>query len=410
MQGKRIWPVKLSLCGLLLVGGFPRAQHTDVTVRDGNRGAARAASGGEISTTQQRVETETWWPTMSTAAPEAYAGSDGCLRCHADESSGEKPTSMQTAASRADHAALLQQVSAGGLERSTNDSYAPLVFRVHAKDGAVEYSVASGTQRESQQLEWVMGAGVLGQTFVYQHNDRWYQSRMSVYTKAPQLDLTTGLKVDPGADLTGALGQLMTPGELRRCFSCHTVHATTSRGFNPLHAEMGIGCEACHGPGAVHTKKMTGVAGSASGRETAIFNPAELSPSDSIDFCGACHRTFGDVTAASNQANDASMVRFQPYRLEKSRCWRETQDARLTCVACHNPHEPLSRKDEAYDRHCLSCHATDMGAKQAGNVCPTGAKSKCVSCHMPKVAVASMHGEFTDHFIRIVKGADGFAN
>ena len=110
------------------------------------------------------------------------------------ESSGEKPTSMQTAASRADHAALLQQISAGGLGRSTNDSSAPLVFRVHAKDGAVEYSVASGVKTESQQLEWVMGAGVLGQTFVYQHNDRWYQSRMSVYTKAPQLDVTTGLK------------------------------------------------------------------------------------------------------------------------------------------------------------------------------------------------------------------------
>ena len=27
----------------------------------------------------------------------------------------------------------------------------------------------------------------------------------------------------------------------------------------------------------------------------------------------------------------------------------------------------------------------------------------CTSCHMPKYSVASMHGEFTDHWIRIVQ-------
>jgi hypothetical protein len=27
---------------------------------------------------------------------------------------------------------------------------------------------------------------------------------------------------------------------------------------------------------------------------------------------------------------------------------------------------------------------------------------------MPKVAVASMHGEFTDHYIRVVKPGEGF--
>jgi hypothetical protein len=27
----------------------------------------------------------------------------------------------------------------------------------------------------------------------------------------------------------------------------------------------------------------------------AIFNPARLSPVDSVDFCGSCHRTWADV-------------------------------------------------------------------------------------------------------------------
>jgi hypothetical protein len=114
------------------------------------------------------------------------------------------------------------------------------------------------------------------------------------------------------------------------------------------------------------------------------------------------------VTQAANSANDSSVVRFQPYRLEKSRCWRETQDARLTCVACHDPHEPLNRNDVSYDKQCLSCHSIGNSGKHAAAICPTGATEKCVSCHMPKVKVASMHGEFTDHFIRVVKAGEGF--
>ena len=317
---------------------------------------------------------------------------------------------MQRAASSAEHAPLLQQVAAGSGGQATTVSFAPLLYALRGEKDAVEYSVTSGSAHESQQLDWVMGAGDLGQTFVYDRGGRWYQSRMSVYLKAPFLDLTTGLKPDAGTDLVEALGKSLKPEEVRRCFSCHTVHATSSRGFHPLHAELGLGCEACHGPGAAHARKM--VAGESMGTtDHAILNPSGLSPADSIDFCGACHRTSGDVMEAVNTANDTSVVRFQPYRLEKSRCWRETQDARLTCVACHDPHEPLNRNDATYDKQCLRCHAAGTAeVHAAGKVCPTGAKTQCVSCHMPKVSVPSMHGDFTDHFIRVVTPGTGFPN
>ena len=392
---------------LFIVAGRLRAQE----VAGAKTGSERELTRETYAvTTQIRIESETWWPTMSTAPLEAYTGSDGCVQCHADESLGKSLTSMQRAASKAEHAALLQQISAGS-KRATNASYAPFSYVVRADREALDYTVTNGSGKESQRLEWVMGAGDLGQTFVYERDGLWYQSRMSAYAKPPFLDVTTGLKIDAGTDLIDALGRSLTPEELRHCFSCHTVHATSSRGFNPLHAELGLGCESCHGPGAKHAKKMmVGAAKSPGKTDLAIFNPSGLPPADSMDFCGACHRTFGDVTEAANQANDSSVVRFQPYRLEKSRCWRETQDARLTCVACHDPHEPLNRNAVAYDKHCLGCHMANVAGNHAGKVCPTGAKDQCVSCHMPKVAVASMHGEFTDHFIRVVKTGEGFAN
>ncbi len=240
---------------------------------------------------------------------------------------------------------------------------------------------------------------------------------MSVYLKAPFLDLTTGLKPDAGTDLVEALGKSLKPEEVRRCFSCHTVHATTSQGFNPLHAEAGLGCEACHGPAREHVTRMTGAAESSAGphpaasarTDTAVFNPAKLSPADSIDFCGSCHRSFADV-ASMGQVASTAVVRFQPYRLEESRCWRETRDERLTCVACHDPHQPLQRDDASYDQHCQQCHSavsSPTAVAHAGKVCPK-ATSRCVSCHMPKVNIASMHGDFTDHFIRVVKPGEAF--
>lgn len=35
----------------------------------------------------------------------------------------------------------------------------------------------------------------------------------------------------------------------------------------------------------------------------------------------------------------------------------EKGDARITCVACHDPHKPLVRNTASYDEKCLKCRA-----------------------------------------------------
>lgn len=367
--------------------------------------AQRPEGSGIETTTQERLESERWWPTMSTSPLALFAGSQSCTKCHADEIAAGAGTSMQRAAVHASDTKFLKETPALEL------SLPPFHYTLTASAGGIEYAVSDGKDKLTQRLDWVMGAGDLGRTFVYERDDHWYQSMVSYYFERPQLDVTTGLSGDPNADLTAALGKVLSTEDARRCFSCHTVHATTSRGFNPQHAEVGIGCEACHGPGLAHGNAMDGAAKNAvHGGAAEMFNPARLSPVDSIDFCGACHRAAADVTTSTNQATSTAVVRFQPYRLEESKCWRKTFAARLTCVACHDPHEPLNRNVASYDKHCLACHTTVAGGSAAAHeakVCPT-AKSRCVTCHMPKVAVASMHGEFTDHYIRVVKPSEGF--
>jgi hypothetical protein len=135
-------------------------------------------------------------------------------------------------------------------------------------------------------------------------------------------------------------------------------------------------------------------------RSTAILNPAKLRPEESVDFCGACHATFVDIALSGDTGIPA--MRSQPYRLRSSRCWTAA-DARLTCIACHNPHRPLVKDARPYDDRCLSCHVTSGTAPTAdrrGRACPVRT-CDCVSCHMPKFNVLDMHHAFTDHRIAL---------
>src|ERR1700744_3123255 len=108
----------------------------------------------------------------------------------------------------------------------------------------------------------------------------------------------------------------------------------------------------------------------------AILNPKKLDAVASVDFCGACHRTWADVILGEQKLRSVMNVRFQPYRLEDSKCWRNSNgDARLACIACHNPHEQLNQNASSYDANCLTCHSAashdsashDAGAKLPAN-------------------------------------------
>ena len=339
---------------------------------------------------------------MANAPLQAYAGSASCTACHRDEAA-LKATGMQRAAFRQ------ADPSFQPASRMASFRSGPLVYALTTAQGAVQLSATNGARRSAQHMDWIVGAGGLARTFLYKNDGRWFQSEVSYYSGPQALDITTGFGPSRSEDPIAAIGNLLTPAEARSCFGCHTVHATTTAGLEPLHAEPGIGCEACHGPGLEHVKSMqqknASVApgpGSHAGR---IYQPAKLSPADSIDFCGACHRSFADASLSVGPQADRAVVRFQPYRLEESKCWRATQDERLTCVACHDPHQPLNRESASYDKNCLQCHSgvtKDHIPDHQAKVCPK-ATQECVTCHMQKVELASMHGTFSDHFIRIVK-------
>ncbi len=348
-------------------------------------------------TTRDRMEDAGWWPTKGDAARSLYVGNDACKECHRVIAARQETTPMFHAGVRAAQSEILKthgQLTFQEAGFNYSLTYAP---------GVVTYSVTNGAYSHAADVAWGFGAGKVGQTYVLMKSGAYIEGRVTYYSKLGSLDITPGHLTEPPVGLEEALGQPLDGVTARRCFGCHTTAAVTSRVFEPEKATPGVMCEACHGPGAKHVVAMKAQEDEES--SATIMNPTYLSPSDSVDFCGACHRTWADVATEKGTYIGDTSVRFQPYRLEKSRCWKESGDARIACVACHDPHRPLVRESSAYISKCLACHSAKQesnGQKTASKTCTVGT-SNCVSCHMPKVELPHVHATFTDHYIRVIR-------
>lgn len=203
--------------------------------------------------------------------------------------------------------------------------------------------------------------------------------------------------------------------------------------FETAVGELGIACEACHGPAEAHLARhadpfrrlLAGGVGDAS-----IAHPGRLSPRDESGLCGRCHgnRISADVAAVLREGDgflpgtDLAAVsrpifrdsavrgealfaeRFWPdgtprlsayeYQgLLLSPCW---QDGRgLGCNHCHDMHggDPSLqvRPGRAGDGGCLSCHAREdlsSGTRHGGH----GGDVTCVDCHMPRITYGLLEG------------------
>lgn len=354
-------------------------------------------------TTEMHVENPGWWPTKGTAARKAYAGSAACAQCHRAITDSYSETGMAHAAMPASASRALQS------HRNISLRLGPFTDNILTNPATSVLSVSSPGSSASQALNWALGMGLMGQTYVYEDEGAFYEAHLSFFTSIEGLDVTPGQIRSTPNTIEQAAGRQMSLEEARLCFGCHTTESTVNNAFDPHASIPGVGCESCHGPGATHAVVMSL---ETTGRSaTEIFNPARLGPVDSVDFCGACHRTWQDVVMSGFVKTGMFNVRFAPYRLENSRCWGNG-DARLTCLACHDPHKPLVNDAVSYDHTCLRCHVIRGGKRLAGHTgraCPVAVKD-CVTCHMPKYEPPGLHYEFTDHWIRIVRPGQPYPN
>jgi hypothetical protein len=266
-------------------------------------------------------------------------------------------------------------------------------YTVETQNGQSRYIVSDGAQTISLPILWSMGSQA--QTWVLEHGGQMYESLVSYYPSIQGLDVTVGDDSLSPQTVQEAIGRPLDDAGVRTCFGCHASNAVIDHKLNLTAFKPGVNCGHCHIGADAHLAAML--------RGDANVYPPDLgglSTEDISSFCGQCHRTWDLVVRAGWRGS--SNVRFQPYRLALSKCYDGT-DSRISCIACHDPHHKVTRDPASYDSKCLACHSSLASAQPPhAKVCPV-AKSKCASCHMPKVKYPGGHFVFTDHYIRLVK-------
>jgi tetratricopeptide (TPR) repeat protein len=285
----------------------------------------------------------------------------------------------------------------------------------------VEFLIGPGGRRLHElrkRMDYVMGSGHVARTYFAEENGRLFQLPLTWYRQH-------GWDFSPGYEINNARFDRLMPD---RCIACHSSYPEPIPFVEGKYAELrpGIGCERCHGPGALHvTERRAGIQRD-SVHDNTIVNPARLPLERRLDVCEQCH-VHTAVTVLREGRDDFSYVPSQPLRdhvgffkvsgsidivshadrLRQSACFLETRTTPrpLECATCHDPHSPAP-DSQTRNQICQSCHVPavlEQRLARSASRAAHGPTADCVSCHMPTVKERGVpHGTFTDHWIRVV--------
>jgi len=253
---------------------------------------------------------------------------------------------------------------------------------------SVDWLLGSGRHAITPVSTWTNSAG---ETELLELAVSWYPDQ--------GLGLTLGHSAETLKNAVGIdrLGKRLTHGETLECFGCHSTWLPVNDGqIRFREVDPGVTCNRCHTEAAQHIES--------DGQLMPVgFSWSKLTPLESVNRCGNCHRRADQMTTDELTIDNHLLVRFASAAIVQSHCFLK-QDAsvdgsneRLDCLTCHDPHRPASTDPVFYSDQCRNCHDVDCSTESH---CPElTLNSNCLPCHMPK---SEIHPglSFTDHWIR----------
>ncbi|GAB5519444.1 MAG: hypothetical protein RhofKO_16950 [Rhodothermales bacterium] len=357
----------------------------------------------------------------------AYVGNAACASCHEDISQRYPSHGMAQSLAAVEAANPPAPLDTTAIYHAGSD----LWYRVIQADGQLwqeetrHDDTVSVTHRLRRPMTLTVGSGNGGFSFFGEQNGRYYQLPLAWYRDAETWDLGLGYDTN-----NRRFDRQMDA----RCVSCHASYPKAEAAPRVFEGDLTpIGCERCHGPGALHVEaRLADEDGG--GIDYTIVNPAHLPLERRLDVCQQCHLN-GDVAllregrsdfgfrpsevlddhiAFFNVAREASAqieVVSHAERMTASACFIEsaTTQAPMDCATCHDPHEGFRDKGPAYfNTTCQTCHTPTalMPTLSATAQATHTPDANCVACHMPKTGIFDTpHAAFTDHHIRVVDEA-----
>ncbi len=326
---------------------------------------------------------------MGSPSPnDAYTGSESCQRCHEAEYDSWRRTLHVQMTKPIAEARVLGDFSPGTHLEAFGRAYT-----MEARGGRYFISVArNGGAPERFAIDYTLGArrfqGYLsklpdGRIYVlpvFWHNEsnRWVDYKT-----------ITPIPDDPAHDLRQIWNVT--------CVNCHATNLVRNYDvatgtYATTWTEMGVGCEACHGPGRAHIDDP---------EHLKIFTMKKVTPREIFDTCGYCHGNKNNVFLGFRAGDryedyavpflisepippndpqgdfwpDGRPSRFdRPQALTMTGCF---QRGEATCTSCHRMHgaennhalkvpidEPGGGHSRASDTLCTQCHsAASLGSR-----------------------------------------------
>ena len=345
-----------------------------------------------------------------------YVGSTTCNECHSEQHRTFTLTQHSQSLTKVDvnahppDGAVDHLLSKRRFEISRDPDSANVVHR--------EFEVSDEnekTELAAWPIKYQIGSGHVATSYFVEDDGFLLQSPVTWFANDEQW------KMSPGYDAADhmSFGRVIGSG----CLYCHTGHLGDPDEYGLRHKihELSIGCERCHGPGELHVERHRSETPLVNDIDLTIVNPVHLSRELSEAVCAQCHLN-GDIqsTVRGGRPHD-----FRPglplneYRLEfrvefeeemrvaghveqlhKSACYQN--NATLTCVSCHHPHEDLQPVERLAQHRqvCISCHQQQtcrmpIGERKSEN------DNNCIDCHMPRSPTEVTHVALTHHRIGI---------
>jgi hypothetical protein len=358
---------------------------------------------------------------LNTRLGVAYVGSPRCGECHAAEAATYAEHPMGRSVSPASRMLPTQDEAERSFEASG------LRYAVERRDEQVWHREllprggAAPAVEIAAETTFAIGSGRQGQSFLINREGRFFQSPISWFVHANTWNLSPGF-ARHNQHFSRTIGE--------SCLFCHANEAhgkaDTINQFEPEPLRLeAIGCERCHGPGALHVAAHDNGAHGL-GVDRTIVNPRRLTPQLREAVCEQCHlqgeaRIVRAGTSLWNYRPGLALDNFvsvfvRPPRragnhkavshveqMHQSRCFQASA-GKMGCISCHDPHVLPSERERVawYRGRCLNCHRESSCRLSLDERHRRTSTDSCIDCHMPRGDSSNIaHTSITDH--RIVR-------
>jgi predicted CXXCH cytochrome family protein len=366
-------------------------------------------------------ETETAALPATLAAQPGFLGSNACAECHAVQVKAWKASQHAHAMQAATETAVLGDFNGAQIQHFSSKA------RFFRRDGrfVVETEGKDGRQAEFE-VKYTFGIDPL-QQYLVEFPDGRLQALPYAWNARPKSEGgQRWFHLYPGEDIS-ARDPLHWTGPQQNwnhmCAECHTTNLRKNYDvakdrFQTAFSEAGVGCEACHGPGAGHVWwAQNGRPGGTvhRGFSSALVKPSALdwrpdpatgSPKSSSrvanggvnETCDRCHSRRGQISEewlpglplaqthlpvflTSDLFEDDGQMKGEVFNTSSFQQSKMLAKG-VVCTDCHDPHSGMLKA--AKSEVCAQCHAADKFAAVAHTGHRAGPNAPdCIACHMP---------------------------